>query len=323
MSSADRTAHHPVAQKQLGRKKPSDSTCALLLGVVAAVVGLGPWLITGARLPLQNLWGLDTLPEDMPIALLPLSQYSLTTIVILLIVGGAATGIALRVWNPTRYKAMTRWAVGGVFLVHLIAVLQSFTVLHRGLADGTAADVYFLGILAGVLASIAASIVLLVLLAARSKTLVTLGIGLLSVPFVSWLTQWVVGAMELMGGTDFPVWLAFVSRWLPAVLVGCALAWCGLRSIRQALVWGVNLALLWLVPALFTSVTYVFGTRVYLGNPHEMLILAQQILTATLGPDGGAAPTVLLAILIAALGTGIRTLAAANGRRITDRPTPS
>ena len=41
------------------------------IGAAAATLGLLPWLITGARLPLQNLWGTSTVPEEMPIGLLP------------------------------------------------------------------------------------------------------------------------------------------------------------------------------------------------------------------------------------------------------------
>jgi hypothetical protein len=58
------------------------------------------------------------------------------------------------------------------------------------------------------------------------------------------------------------------------------------------------------VPALFTSVNYVFGTRIHLGDLDEMALLARQILAATLGPDGGAGPSVLLALAIALAGTG-------------------
>jgi hypothetical protein len=53
------------------------------------------------------------------------------------------------------------------------------------------------------------------------------------------------------------------------VLVGVALAWCGLRPARRALAWVADLLLLWAVPALFISVNYVFGTRAYLGDLDE------------------------------------------------------
>jgi hypothetical protein len=86
------------------------------------------------------------------------------------------------------------------------------------------------------------------------------------------------------------------------VLVGAALAWCGFRPAARLVVWVVNLLLLWLVPALFTSVSYVLGTRAYLGDFGEMSLLARQILAATLGPDGGAGPTVAVALAIGLAG---------------------
>ncbi|MFC7847649.1 hypothetical protein ACFUTU_04145 [Arthrobacter sp. NPDC057388] len=96
----------------------------------------------------------------------------------------------------------------------------------------------------------------------------------------------------------------------PAVIIGCALAWCGLRPARRAVVWLANLALLWVVPALLTSVSYVLGTRAPAGDLPEMLLMSRQILAATLGPAGVAGPAVLLALVIALAGLGIRTVAA-------------
>ncbi|WP_240721294.1 hypothetical protein [Pseudarthrobacter sp. NamE5] len=243
----------------------------------------------------------------MPIALLPLNQYKLTTIVVLLVVGGAAAGLAVRMWGPTRRELVTRWAAAGVLTVQVVAMIQSFIVLDDGLMIGTAATIYIVGLLIGGIASLAVTLIVLLLIAARSRTTTALGIGLISVPVASWTGEWVVG---VLGQMNVPAGLPTVTRWIPAVLVGGALAWCGLHSVRQGVVWLTNLAFLWLVPALFTSISYVFGTRLSLGNPQEMLILSRQILTATLGPDGGAVPIVLLALLLAVLGIGVRSCSA-------------
>jgi hypothetical protein len=67
-------------------------------------------------------------------------------------------------------------------------------------------------------------------------------------------------------------------------------------------VWAADLALLWLVPALFTSANYVLGTRAYLGDFQEMAVLSRQILAATLGPAGGAGPSILVALGIGTAG---------------------
>lgn len=68
----------------------------LLVGIGAVAIGLLPWLVTGLRLPLQNLWAIDTLPEQMPRVLLPFSQYFLGQILSMLILGLGIAGLAVR-----------------------------------------------------------------------------------------------------------------------------------------------------------------------------------------------------------------------------------
>lgn len=275
---------------------------AVLIGVLAGLLGLGPWLVTGGRLLLQNLWATDVLPAEMPVSLLPLSQYELTTLVALITVGGAAAGFTVRLLRPAKRRATLWGAAAGVLAVQATATAQAFSVLRAGLAPGPASNLYFAGLLAGVVTAIAASMVALFLLASRSPALAALGVGLMAVPFVSWALKWVanLGGVENMS----PV-VPAAARWLPAVLVGVALAWCGLRPARRALAWVADLLLLWAVPALFISVNYVFGTRAYLGDLDEMALMARQILTATLGPAGGAGPMVLLALATALAGAGM------------------
>jgi hypothetical protein len=295
---------HPQRTK---RTPAGDAVLGWLLGILAGLLGLAPWLITGAQMPLQNLWGTEVLPERMPVSLLPLSQYELTTLVALLTAGGAAAGLAVRIWQPARRRLVAWCAASGVLAVQFTAAVQSFTVLDDGLTDGTLARIYFAGLLAGVIACIAASLVAFLLLASRSRALAALGAGLMAVPFTSWAGEWVVG---FVGQTNVPAAVPTVARWIPALIVGCALAWCGLRPARRALVWLADLALLWVVPALFISVGYVLGTRALAGDLQEMLLMSRQILAATLGPAGGALPTVILALAIALAGLGIRSIAA-------------
>ncbi|MFE4543520.1 hypothetical protein [Arthrobacter sp. NPDC056727] len=284
-----------------------DALRGCLLGILAGLLGLGPWLVTGAQLPLQNLWAAEVLPQQMPVSLLPLSQYKLTTLVGLLTAGGAVAGLAVRAWSPARRRLVTWCAASGVLAVQFTAAVQSFSVLDGGLAGGSMAGIYFAGLLAGVIASMAAGLVALLLLSAKSPALAALGAGLMAVPFTSWAVGWVAA---FTGPANLPVWVASAARWLPAVLVGCALAWCGLRPARRAVVWLADLALLWVVPALFISVSYVLGTRALAGDLQEMLLMSRQIMAATLGPAGGAGPTVLLALAIGLAGLGVMTVAA-------------
>lgn len=293
-----------VPDSRPGRSAARDALRGVLIGVLAGILGLGPWLIIGAQLPLQNMWASGTAPDQMPVSLLPLSQYELTTIVALLTVGGAAAGLAVRLWSPARRRLAVWCAAAGALGVQFTATVQSFTVLDGGLADGKMASLYFAGLLAGVVASLAAALVALLLLSSKSRALVALGVGLMAVPFGSWLMEWVVG---FVGPFNIPAVVPSLARWVPAILVGCALAWCGVRPWPRAAVWLADLALLWVVPALFISVNYVLGTRVAAGDLQEMLLMSRQILAATLGPAGGALPTVLLALAIALAGLGARS----------------
>lgn len=68
---------------------------ALVIGLAAAVLGLLPWLVTGLRLPVQNLWAGDAAAR-MPVVLLPFSQYAVTIIMGLFVVGAACAGLYAR-----------------------------------------------------------------------------------------------------------------------------------------------------------------------------------------------------------------------------------
>jgi hypothetical protein len=301
---------HPEAPARAAAK---DAALAVLTGLLAGLLGLVPWLVTGARLPLQNLWGTNVWPGQMPLALLPLSQYESTTLVALITTGGTAAGLAVRRWSSPRRRLVTWCAAAGVLTVQVTATIQAFTVVGGGLAAGTRSSLYMAGLLAGVVAAIAAGVVALLLLAAKSRALAALGVGCAAVPFVSWAAA---GVTHLAGPGGVSPLVAMLWRWLPAVLVGAALAWCGLRPAVRALVWLVNLALLWVAPAMFTAVRSVLGTRVIAGDLQEMAAMGKQVFMGALGPAGGTGPTILLALAIALVGTVVRA-SALNRRQAT------
>ncbi|BCW65298.1 hypothetical protein NicSoilB4_00610 [Arthrobacter sp. NicSoilB4] len=295
-----------------------DVAIALLIGLAAGLLGLAPWLITGARLPLQNLWGTQVMPAQMPLALLPLNQYESTTLVALMVTGGASAGFAVRCWSPARRLLATWCAAVAVAAVQVASAAQAFTVLAGGLAPGQLSSLYLAGMLAGVAAAIAAGLVSLLLLAARSMALAALGVGLAAVPLASWLAA---GVSAVAGIGNFPALLAMALRWLPAVLVGAALAWCGLRPKIRALVWLVDLGLLWVVPAIFSAVRSMLGTRVLAGDLQGMAALGKQVFTSALGPAGGAGPALVLALVIAVIGTVVREQNRKNQPRTGHPPT--
>lgn len=306
-------SHAEIATEQTGgsEKSPrgaaSSAALGLLIGILAAGLGLAPWWISGAQLPLQNLWATQVMPDQMPLALLPLSQYEVLTIVALLTTGGAAAGLAVRIWSPVRRRLVTWCAIVGLLLVQVAATVQSFELLGQGLMGGTLAQYYRAGLMAGVICSILAALVALLLISSRSTVATTIGCGLMAVPFTSWAVEWVVG---VVGHTNVPIEVPSIAHWLPAIVVGCALAWCGVKPLGRLAVWALNLAFLWVIPAVFTAVQSVLGTRVIAGDIPEMVLMGREVLTAALGPDGGAVPTVLLALAIGLAGVGIRVIAA-------------
>ncbi|WP_308159778.1 hypothetical protein [Arthrobacter sp. ISL-5] len=302
-TAVERPARDPEGPTRAASK---DATVAVLLGLLAGLLGLVPWLVTGARLPLLNLWGSQVWPGQMPLALLPLSQYESTTLVALMTTGGAAAGLAVRCWPSPRRRLVMWCAAGGVLAVQVTATIQAFTVVGGGLAAGPRSILYVGGLLAGVVAAMVAGMVALLLLAAKSRALAALGVGVMAVPFVSWAAA---GVTHLAGVGGVSPLVSMLWRCLPAVLVGVALAWCGLRPAVRALVWLVDLAMLWVVPAMFTAVRSVLGTRVLGGDLQEMTAMGKQVFMGALGPAGGTGPTILLALAIALVGTFVRAAA--------------
>ena len=123
-------------------RQPVATPVATAVAAVSALIGLAPWLASGARLPVQNLWAKATAPDDMPLALLPISQYATTTIVALLLTGAALGGLTVRVLRKGMDGARGPLIGGAVGLsaVQLLAIGQSFWVVAEGhgLLDDTA-----------------------------------------------------------------------------------------------------------------------------------------------------------------------------------------
>lgn len=94
------TAAPPLWQKSTCRYFP--------VGFGAAFICLLPWLVTGMRLPMQDLWAVDILPENMPRALLPFSQYQLPLILAMIIFGA---GLACR---AVRAAPTDVWSLGAL-----------------------------------------------------------------------------------------------------------------------------------------------------------------------------------------------------------------
>jgi hypothetical protein len=272
------------------------------IGVGGGILGLVPWLIGGGTLPLQNLWATETMPDAMPFVLLPLSQYSAVLLFALVLIGGVFAGVAVHV--VARRRTVVAWPASvGVLLVHLIAAVQSFAVLGEGLGLGggdSRALIYFAGMLAGTVAAAVMAQVGFWMTSRRSVGIAALGIALAAVPFGNWFTR---SFVALTGEASAPVILSDVGRWLPAVVVGGALVWCGIRPLSRLVVWVVSLLALWVLPALFGALQYGLGMRVLDGDVVEMARASAQVFPLML--EVGWLP-VGVALVIAVVGTIVR-----------------
>ncbi|MFD1718346.1 hypothetical protein [Georgenia deserti] len=278
----------------------------ILTGVVTAVIGLIPWAITGMRLPLQNLWAGEVLPEQMPIALLPFSQYTLPQTAGMLVVGGALAGLAARSRvlspDPSGRTRSAAFAAAGYLVVVGVAVAQTTRVVAAGLSDDTRSSLYLAGLLAAVSAAVVCALVAAVLLARAPRGGATLGATAGALAAGLWL-QMLVAPIGTPAYSEADMLVLRYAQWLPAVLVGGALAWCGVRTVARTVAWAASLLALWFLPAAMTAISYAVGSRILAAQPNEMLDAGASVLTAALGPDGISWRYAVLALVIGVVGT--------------------
>lgn len=304
---------------------PKRTVLAGAVGVAAAVVGLLPWLATGGQQYLQNLWATEVLPEAMPFALLPISQYYLLAPLSLLVVGAVITGMVARTLARRSAGRVVLGAWGGLALVHLVAIVQSFLSLADGLGLGdrggdSRAAVYFGAMLAAVIVSVILAHVGFWLTSRPSVGPVALGMVLSAVPFGNWVGSW---SSVLFEAASIPDLLLGTLRWIPAIVAGLALAWCGVRPLPRLAIWVVAALTLWVIPALATALQYGLGMRVLDGNIAEMAQASAQLFPLAL-QVGWKEPLVALVIgaVGAVIGSAISRRRWGEFGRFASEPTP-
>ncbi|MBC7402316.1 MAG: hypothetical protein H7279_03950 [Microbacteriaceae bacterium] len=282
----------------------------LLVGMASAIAGLVPWLITGMRLPVQNLWASTVFPGQMPITLLPFSQYALSLIVALIVVGSAIAGVAARASRASRASraqhprfAVVSLAVS-VAAVQVAALVQTTLTVMHGVKDTSASRLYLTALVIGTAASIAVGLVLLVLIARAPAAGVVVALSFAAIALQSWLNALVLpfGVVS----TEPNLGLLAAIRWVPALVVGLAVVWAGIRSIGRAIAAILGLVVLWIAPAAVTAVTSAAGSRVLAAHPLEMLDYGSQVFVSALGVAGDTLSLLVPAIVVMVLGLGAR-----------------
>jgi hypothetical protein len=269
-----------------------------LIGIGAAVLGLLPWIVTGMRLPLQNLWSSSSV-TDMPFVLLPFSQYSITVLIVILLVGAAVLGLVARILRRRRGPWAFGFALTGLLIVQVVALLETTIAVASGLRGGWQSNVYLLALVGTSILAIliGAATATLIAKAPRGGAVVGLAVG--AVALGPWLTSLLVPQGAMVGEVMLGVVGAL--RWLPAVLIGAAIVWAGLETIGRVVGAVLAIALLWVAPALITAVQSALGSRVLLHDLPELVAAGTQVFGAALAPEF-ALPPVIAAVVIAAVG---------------------
>jgi len=274
------------------------------------VVGLLPWIVTGMRLPLQNLWSSSTTdPADMPVALLPFSQYSVVLIAGLVLVGGAVGGLVGRRLRPRLGRAGVVAAALGLLGVHLVALVETAVVTGAGLSTdrsvGTssslsAAQVYLAALVVGTIGAIAVALVLFLVLVRVPGPGLVVACAVVALAFGVWVNAFVDPGTRI--GDEGTAAVLAVTRWVPAVVLGVAIAVVGIRTAGRVVAAVVSLLVLWTGTAAITAVATAFGSRVYLPYPVDLATFGLQVFGAAIGPAGAGLWNALAAAVIGIAG---------------------
>src|SRR5690625_898392 len=273
-----------------------------IAGGFALVVGLLPWIVTGMTLPLQNLWATRTMPDDMPFALLPVSQCFLTSILAMIVTATAIAGSVARTAAPANRTKVTSLVLAGLLVTLTVAAAQSVVVVAGGLEQSSRATIYLAICVASIVLSTLVGVAVLALIALAPRPVASIGAALAAIAVSRWVSALVFLGLEAPYETF--LWMSDVLRWLPAVLVGVALAWCGLGTRRQVAAWVAGLAVLWMAPAALTALAHTTGYRAAYRHPAELLDAGLDVFVRTLHPvQGGFAWSAVVALAVGALGT--------------------
>jgi hypothetical protein len=292
------------------KSPPLHSLVFLAIGAASAILGLLPWIVTGMRLPLQNLWATGAPPGRMPIALLPFSQYSIFLVAAVLLIGATIAGIAGRA-VPARHPGTALLALlGGVLLVQVIATVQTAVVVGQGLNDRPESKIYLVALVGGSVIAILLGVGLLALIARAPRAGALIALSIAAIAFSSWLGGIFFPMSRITTPPSVTAVLGEVMLAASAVIVGVAIAWCGVATVGRVIAALVSLALLWTGPALVTAVSAASGSRVLAHYPSDMVDQAVRVFGGALFLPQLWLPSLALAIVVAAIGLVARRVIA-------------
>jgi hypothetical protein len=286
--------------------RPLNAWAWLGIGAAAAVIGLLPWLITGLHLPLQNLWQTSPLPAEMPIALLPFSQYSVTVVAAILVAGAAIAGLISRSTRSRQGRHGFAALTAGFLAVQVIALVQTAVVVAGGLRPGGESLIYLAAMVAAAAASVIVGALVFGLIARAPSAGALVGVSIAAVA-----TGWWLGALlvpDPVVVSEAQLSLAQLTRWVPAILCGVAIGWCGIATVGRVIAAITAVAAVVIGSAFATGVTSALGTRVLARFPGEMLDYGVQVFLQALGTAELTVRPILITVIVAAVGLVVRVV---------------
>jgi hypothetical protein len=158
-------------------------------------------------------------------------------------------------------------------------------------------------------AAILLGIGLLALVARAPKAGALLGLSVAAIAFGSWLDALFFPITGIATSSPLTNALIEVVRFVPAILIGVAIAWCGVATVGRVIAGILSLALLWVGPTVVTAVTAALGSRVLAHYPREMVDYAVGVFRSALGMPELWAPSLGLAVAVAGVGiVGMRVV---------------
>jgi hypothetical protein len=282
---------------------------ALPVGILAAMVGLLPWWVSGARLPLQDLWESTVRAAAMPITLLPFSQYFVVLVFALLIVGAAAAGIGGRVLRVGGWGVLL--LVAGVLLVQISATAQTALVVREGLQERLESTLYVSGLTAGTGLSILIGIIVTVLIARAPRAGALIGLTIGAIGMASW-TSALIDPTRIGDGPQTA--LLVIVPWVAPVLTGVAIAWSGIDTAGRVLSALFALVLVWFAPAVTTAIVSALGSRALLRSGGDVVDYGIEVFQLALVTPELALRPIIATAVVAALGLLLRLLVARRRR---------
>lgn len=287
-------------------------TVALPIGVGGAVIGLVPWLLSGARLPLQALWEMTTRAAAMPIALLPFSFTTVILVFSLLIVGAAAAGIGGRAVQVRGWGLVLLTI--GVLIVQVGATVQTYGAVRAGLQDRLESDVYLFALVAGTGLSILVGLIVTILVAGAPRAGALIGLTIGAIGMASWVSALLEPSLSGQGPLAATL---VVIPWVTPVLTGVAIAWTGIATAGRVLAALFALVLVWVAPAVTTALFNALSNQVLVRSSSDVIDYAVGVFQAALLTPELALRPILATALVAGVGLALRAMLAGRRRRRT------